>query len=819
MIANRRELDSATDFTWTVGVPTGASLEVLTDGAIAVIDPTHSLPPVTEVPPLPEESQDFSLNDDSAVRLAETRHYSVLARNETGKAVLAVILPAFAVSTSGTSTLPAEMSLETGNRISVEAPVESGAIVLGVATPLSGQTTTKPSYAPSVCPGTNQAITIWGTKRMPGSKNVIYGTDGDDVIWGGPSDNIIRPSEGDDVVCAVAGADLIDAGARSDITSADETLLGGAGEDLIYAEELPAAEAASPTNQGTIIDAGRGADTIVGSTTVSLLDAGAGADRIYAYDAVTVLAGSGDDVVYGSAPPEASMSGEDDEVATISSQLRDCNRPHVNGSDAGTYCAGGQGNERYGLAGGNDTFFGQKGNDPVDGGTGNDRLYGGIGDDVLDGNAGDDVISGGMGADKVNGSAGDDLVRGDGTRDDLVTGGPDFDTVSFATGVTPGFENRSMDVPFPKSQRGVYVRLSGEGVADNGQAPDGGGDDTRSPDGEAFVAQSFESVIGTAFSDYIVGSPQRDFLFGGGGGDVLLGAGGKDVLNGGADEDHLAGHAGADRVSGDGGDDYCTGGANPCERQRPGANERQSSTISVGMWVAPADLQNANTPVPLRYTSVYVTGGNGDDNLTVSYVKGSPSIVKVVRTGGSSPFISGPDAADAGCARKSDLVIECEIVGGKPLDSVIVAGWNGDDFINANGFNFPTSVVILGGGGVDDVNGDDTEDLLVSGPGIARRTGQMNGNANDDAIINQDESNDINAGAGDDLILTTTLCDGDSIHAGAGSLTTSSLRSSTRRLKLTSETDCSDRRRVVSTRAIPTTPKGQGAPDQSKAPK
>src|SRR5262249_19967763 len=92
--------------------------------------------------------------------------------------------------------------------------------------------------------------------------------------------------------------------------------------------------------------------------------------------------------------------------------------------------------------GGNDVLYGQRGNDTLEGGPGNDRLYGGVGDDRLRGGAGDDLLSGGFGADNLDGEEGTDFVRGDATIDRLGdSGASGTDTLSFATGVSPGFPN------------------------------------------------------------------------------------------------------------------------------------------------------------------------------------------------------------------------------------------------------------------------------------------------------------------------------------------------------------------------------------------
>ena len=88
-----------------------------------------------------------------------------------------------------------------------------------------------------------------------------------------------------------------------------------------------------------------------------------------------------------------------------------------------------------------------------------------------------DRLSGGFGADSLDGEAGDDVDRGDATVDRIGDSGGGTDTLSFATGATPGFPNQGAffdDAGFPPDAegRGVYVDL-GDDFANNGLAPSG----------------------------------------------------------------------------------------------------------------------------------------------------------------------------------------------------------------------------------------------------------------------------------------------------------------------------------------------------------
>src|SRR5436305_9943117 len=198
-------------------------------------------------------------------------------------------------------------------------------------------------------------------------------------------------------------------------------------------------------------------------------------------------------------------------------------------------CHLGVGSQTFEGGAGNDVVFGERGNDTLLGGPGDDQLFGGPGDDLLRGGTGNDRLAGGFGADSIDGEEGDDYVRGDSTIDRIFDTGPssDDDTLSFSTGITPGFGG---SVPFanfsePEGERGVRFELGTTGQnANNGVAPNGGGVD------EVEVG-AFEMIVGTPFSDYFIGTGADETIYGGGGADVLLGNGGEDQLDGGADGD------------------------------------------------------------------------------------------------------------------------------------------------------------------------------------------------------------------------------------------------------------------------------------------
>lgn len=369
--------------------------------------------------------------------------------------------------------------------------------------------------------------------------------------------------------------------------------------------------------------------------------------------------------------------------------------------------------------GGDDTIFGGRGNDHLNGGDGNDRLYGGIGDDQLRGGPGDDRLSGGFGADSLlDGEAGNDFVRGDATIDSIQNTGGGTDTLSYATGVTPGFfDNRPRvsdyaGLPPGRDGRGAYVNMQSN-LGDNGRAPEGGGVD------ENIEAADFDIVIGTAFPDFLIGTEEDQTFYGGGGADVILGEGGDDEVFGGAEGDYCEVRTGTTVEECEFSED---------ERE---VDSRDPATISAGLMAPQEDAAPA----------LYLTGSNGDDGITATYFESDDTITVTLARNGSPPASFDLDEAP---------------------DSVLLAGLDGNDSLTAVGFPETTSVILLGGEGNDNLTGGDTEDALVDGPG----NDVSNAGAGDDAVPNNSGDDDLNAGPGEDLFVSDAVCDGDLLDGG-----------------------------------------------------
>lgn len=383
-------------------------------------------------------------------------------------------------------------------------------------------------------------------------------------------------------------------------------------------------------------------------------------------------------------------------------------------------CFLGVGSQTFEGGPGDDIVFGERGNDTLRGGEGNDQLFGGIGDDLLRGGPGNDRLGGGFGADSIDGEAGDDYVHGDGTIDRIADSGGGSDTLSYATGVTPGFGGTVSgfgDFPAASGERGVRLFLDESGEnGNNGIAALGGGVDE-------VAGAGFEIVIGTPFSDYIVGTAANQTIYGGGGADAILGGGGDDNLDGGADGDYLDGGAAA---------------------------QRDQSKVSVGFMV----------PAQPNFAQLYATGSNFADALTATYAAGPPATVTFHLAAGS--FDLSPSAA-AGCSvAASDAT--CTL--STPLDSIVLAGMGGEDSIAATGFPATTAVIALGGEGGDQLSGRVGEDVLVDGPGEGGD--QLSALGGDDALLHNGGADRLLGDDGNDLFLSVSVCDDEELIGGAG---------------------------------------------------
>lgn len=548
-------------------------------------------------------------------------------------------------------------------------------------------------------------------------------------------------------------------------------LIGGAGAASPCAESRNANALTSVSPDGTKVYGSSCSDRIVvTSPLVREVIGGEGNDVIFVNPDVEVVnGGEGDDTIYGElpeaepAPPpitgviyRAEGPGDDaagsGPVATVSIEEKKC--------EAGKSCYGGIGSQKLVGSSGSDKIFGQRGNDELLGNAGNDELFGGIGDEsLISGGAGNDLLSGGLGADRLNGNEDSDVARGDGTIDTIEDTGPSgTDTLSFATGVTPGFPGGPTFSGFPgeAGERGVSVRIDGFAAcgtyqACNNSARFGGGNDEISVGG-------FENVIGSPFADYIIGSNGANRIDGGGGADIIYGNGGNDTIYGGADGDYLKGDADTDTVYGQGGTNHCAADVenqNECSGTTESVVQRNTAKISVGFMA---------TTAATNWVELYLSGSTGTDRVNASFgFEGPTGYVTFATEAESAQFDTSGDAASSGCTYEATKV-KCTLP--KKLDSIVMAGLAGNDKLSLSvGEQFweTTTPILLGGEGNDEIIGSGwTEDLLIDGNGNGSDVLKALGS--DDGLLNNEGTDVLEGGNGNDLLVSSGTCEGDTLQ-------------------------------------------------------
>jgi len=215
------------------------------------------------------------------------------------------------------------------------------------------------------------------------------------------------------------GKDTIDVVTGPDTTQVD--VQAGSGNDTIAV----AINAPAGSTQSMTINAGEGADVI--SLDLSGIELGAIVD-------ITILAAEGDDVIEipSSLPPGVTVtiiSGSGNDVVSASGPTQDFTAPLMFAWVSGGYIIEGNAGAdvlRSGI--GPDQVSGGRGADVIAGGPGHDDLRGGTHGDVIRGQSGNDRVRGGRGIDSLFGGTGDDRLFGGSSRD-ACRGGDGKDTL------------------------------------------------------------------------------------------------------------------------------------------------------------------------------------------------------------------------------------------------------------------------------------------------------------------------------------------------------------------------------------------------------
>ncbi|MEF8721301.1 MAG: DUF4347 domain-containing protein [Candidatus Accumulibacter delftensis] len=488
------------------------------------------------------------------------------------------------------------------------------------------------------------------------------GTPGPDVLNGSGSNDLLDGLAGDDTLNGMAGDDTLYGGANND------DLNGGSGDDLL--------------------DGGAGVDTVSYS------------DVYFAGVQINLQLGT------------ASGGGGEDTLVSIENVIGGDGQDTLIGNDDDNRLVGGFGDDFLSGLGGNDMLYGYFGRDTLDGGAGDDVLHGGTDDfsseidtvSYASAAAGVTVSlalngpqdTGGAGIDSLfsienlTGSTFDDTLTGSGANN-VIVGGAGDDLMDGGDG------NDSVD--YSAATSAVTVSLALGGV----QATGGAGND---------VLSNFETLIGSAFDDFLTGSNEANVLDGGFGNDTLFGGGANDTLVGGGGDDSLSAGEGDDQLDGGSGNNTLDGGS--------GSDSVSYASVAVGISI---DLDAGTVILPGGVDSLVsvenVTGGYSNDILT-----GNASDNRFAAGDGDDRLagLAGDDTLDGGAGTDTAdySAAPAGVTVNLALSGPQATGGAGADVLvsieRLLGSSFGDS--LTGGSGTDTIDGGGGDDTLDGGAGI-----------------------------------------------------------------------------------------------------
>ena len=553
----------------------------------------------------------------------------------------------------------------------------------------------------------------------------------DDQLFGGAGNDILY---GDDVLNGDAGNDI---------------LIGNAGDDTYVFNPGDGIDVISDQEGNNRIVFGRSAGITLDDLTVSYATVSAdrrsvaddvnGLDLLVKYgqtDSVAIIGGRSNlDFCYDLQDTGNALTHADI-LALISPELHYGDTDDlIEGSSYADRIYGGGGNDTISGFGRNDSLYGEDGNDILNGGIGNDTLEGGIGNDILNGGPGNDILRGGNGDDVFQFNLGDGL---DTIMPDDMVG---IDTLAFGAGITLSdlrfFLVDSYDLVIKVGNTGDQVKLVGWYYPDyTGYRPDRFSftADSTVVTGEQLLAQ--KTVQGTAGADIFNGSgADNDVFDGGAGNDTINGGDGNDILTGGIGNDTLSGGYGTDIYR----FNLCDGRDTiywSYQYENQYYNFHNPDTLAFGPGITVSDLQLVKDG-----NDLVIKVGAADDQVRL------PDWYDL---GGWYEFFDGWlyqmdhfSFADGGLVLSRRQLLEQSTVHGTDgNDSFLGAGTENDRFD--------------GGPGNDIINGDYGNDLLTGGTGNDTLSGgpwddTLQGDAGNDTLIGGPGIDTLQGGPGDDV--------------------------------------------------------------------
>jgi Ca2+-binding RTX toxin-like protein len=380
------------------------------------------------------------------------------------------------------------------------------------------------------------------------------------IITGGAGNDTLNGNAGDDTLIGLGGTNTLSGGTGNDtyyVNGGADIIVEGvtAGFDTQYTNFSGTTTIAANVEQLVLYGnatAGAGSagnDILIAVSAVGpvVLDAGTGNDVLYgSAGADTIIGGSGNDVLIGLAGTNFVDGGAGDDVYLSSSGVDIIVEAVGGGFDteftdfAGTTTIAANveqlvlyGAATIGLGSTeNDVLIAVGADGPVvlDAGAGNDVLYGGAAADNLFGGAGNDTLIGLGGVNVMDGGAGDDVYLSNSA----------FDVINEAA--DGGFDTQITDFSGTTTMTANVEQLVLYGAATGGTGS--AGDDMLI----AVGASGPVTLDGGAGNDILYGSSAADNLFGGSGNDTLIGLGSANFMDGGAGDDVYLSSSGDDLI-------------------------------------------------------------------------------------------------------------------------------------------------------------------------------------------------------------------------------------------------------------------------------
>lgn len=642
--------------------------------------------------------------------------------------------------------------------------------VKNVETLVLGSTGTQ-AVALSTNAGSFTTVDISATGDQTLTLNIGYTTDVNVIMTGDNATNT-------DKIVNAAGVALT-VTANADDIDATTTITGGAGTDTI---KLKA--------NGNAADF----ENVTGVEVVTIVDNG---------DA-TGSAGKDITLDLGSYSTALTIDASALDAAVSTATDSTAENLTVNGGSAtkALTVIGGAGDDDISSGSGNDVITGGEGNDTVDSGSGNDSIDGGAGADSIESGTGNDTILGGAGNDTINGGQGADVLTGGANADTFVyknlneSFGSTIDTITDFTSGTDKLNitdasNATRSVVFAGNVAGLaaaqlaitattgtdyllsvydttaqklYVDWDQNGVINNS-------DLVISLTGvtslvAADVVSTNGAIIGTTIADDLRGTTGNDVFFSLGGQDTVTGGDGNDllVLTSGA---NTISFASLETILGTSSNDQLT--------------LATAGTVLVNLAAGTNTLALANGTNSITLTSATttaVTGGTGDDAITLSAAVASGTVSFTGSTGSDSITLANGTNALTLTLTTVESVFggtgDDTITLGSVSTSLTVSGSTGSDSLQlANGTN------TISVSGIETITGGTGNDAITLTGAVTSGTVSFTGDTGDDSITLANGTNTVSltlttvesvfGGTGDDTITLTNAATSMTLSGSTGS--------------------------------------------------